>query len=220
MSDGVRRVASSLIAGLLAAIAMGTAATAQVSPGKKHDSKQPIDITSDSLEVEQDKQLATFRGKVDAIQGEIHLRADTLVVHYRQRDDSANQPGGPGAKPQPPKNAAKPSGSPPTSDPFGGGAISHIDAIGHVFVSSPDETAQGDTGAYDVDSQTIVLDGQLVILTHCENVLKGTHAVMNLDTGHSTLDVPPGQRVHGLFVPEKKGEQPGEPPPAGKEGCK
>src|SRR5579864_7306747 len=142
MSGVLRRGASLLLAGLFATFAGGGVATAQLALGQKHDNSQPIEISADSLEVEQDKQIATFRGKVDAIQGEMHLRADTLVVHYRQKGDAGSK--APQAK-SPPKTGGA------GGDPFGGGAISRIDASGNVFVSSPEETAQGDTGVYDVD---------------------------------------------------------------------
>ena len=47
-----------------------------------HDSSLPIAITSDTLEVQRENQVAIFRGNVDAVQGEMNLRADTLVVRY------------------------------------------------------------------------------------------------------------------------------------------
>jgi lipopolysaccharide export system protein LptA len=189
------------------ALAAGGAGLAQTALGGKHDNKAPIEIKADSLEVEQDKQLATFRGNVDATQAEIRLRADTLVVHYRPKDQVPNASG----KAQPAK-AAKPAPAADgtanaSSDPFTSGAISHIDAIGHVVVTSPEETAVGDTGFYDVDKQLIELEGSNVILTRCQDVLKGKKAIMHLDTGQSFLDTAPGQRVYGLFIPEQKGAQ-------------
>ncbi|HYM31252.1 MAG TPA: LptA/OstA family protein [Candidatus Cybelea sp.] len=192
---------------LVLGLAFGAGAEAQTRPAAKHDTKQPIDISSDSLEVEQDKQIATFRGNVDALQGDLRLKADTLIVHYRNKADSP-----PAAQP-PPKTAAKGSAAGAAAsadaDPFAGGSISRIDANGHVFVSSPEESGRGDTGYYDVDKRVIVLEGSQVVLTRGQNVLRGNRAVMNLDTGRSTLDVAPGQRVHGLFVPEQNSGQGG-----------
>lgn len=190
---------SALVGGL--AVAAG-AALAQATLGAKHDNKAPIEISADSLEVEQDKQRATFRGNVDATQAEIRLRADTLIVHYRPKDQIPKTSGKTAAA-KPAADGAATGGS----DPFSSGAISHIDAVGHVVVTSPQETAQGDSGFYDVDQQTIELTGSNVILTRCQDVLRGKRAVMHLDTGQSTLDTAPGQRVYGLFVPEQKGAQ-------------
>jgi lipopolysaccharide export system protein LptA len=202
----MRRRGSGLAAAVLVGLALAAgAARAQATVDGKHDNKAPIEITADSLEVQQDKQLATFRGNVNATQAEIRLRADTLVVHYRQKEPTpANGKAG-AAKP----NQATTAGG--GSDPFTSGAISHIDAIGHVIVTSPTETAQGDSGFYDVDKQLIELEGNNVILTRCQDVLKGKKAVMHLDTGESTLDTAPGQRVYGLFIPQQNGAA----PPAG-----
>ena len=199
----MRRRGTGLAAAVIVGLALASgAAQAQATLGGKHDSKAPIEITADSLEVEQDKQLATFRGSVNAIQAEIRLRADTLVVHYRQKDQTpANAKAG-AAKPT---TATTAGGG---SDPFTSGAISHIDAIGHVVVTSPTETAEGDSGFYDVDKQLIELEGDNVILTRCQDVLKGKKAVMHLDTGESTLDTAPGQRVYGLFIPQQNGTAP------------
>ncbi len=78
-------------AGLLVwTLLFGAPAFGQLELGGGHDANQPIEITADSLEVQQDKQLAIFRGTVDAVQGEMNLRADVLVVHYRSREDNQN----------------------------------------------------------------------------------------------------------------------------------
>ena len=63
-------------------------AWAQVGTG--YDTSLPIEITADSLEVQQEEQLAVFTGNVDAVQGELNLRADRLVVHYRTNAADSN----------------------------------------------------------------------------------------------------------------------------------
>jgi len=143
---------------------------------------QPIEITADTLEVRQSDNLAIFRGQVDAIQGDLLLRADVLVVHYREKsasDDNASD------------------------DQMG---VSRIDVEGNVFVSSPKETAQGERGVYDVDNALINLEGN-VVLTQGDNVITGDALEMNLATGESRVisdtDGSP-KRVRGLFMPQKK----------------
>lgn len=149
-------------------------ATAQATK-EMLDSDQPIEINADSLEVQQDKQLAVFRGNVDATQGRIKLKADELRVHYL--DSKAGEEGVTGS-------------------------IRRIDAVGKVFIWSPTETAQGDRGVYDVAAKRITLTGQ-VVLTRGQNVLRGKRLVMNTETGVSRMDAG-GGRVKGLFVPPKK----------------
>lgn len=152
--------------------------TADNRPQIQHDTDQPIEINADSLEVEQNQQVATFRGNVDAIQGQIRLRADELKVHYRNGgDDSASAAGT-------------------------AGAIVRIDAVGNVFVSSPTETAQGNVGVYDIDNREITLTGQ-VVLTRGDNVLRGERLVLNMATGRSRIESG-GERVRGIFVPSQK----------------
>ena len=143
----------------------------------KHDSSQPIEITADALDVAQSDQTAIFSGNVVAIQGDLRLGSDNLRVYYRQGDERA---------------AAE-------------GAISKIDAIGAVTVSSPRETATSEWGVYDVDAGQITLGGK-VVLTRGENVLRGEQLVIDLETGHSRIvgQQGGGGRVKALFVPAKK----------------
>lgn len=158
-----------------------SAALAQSPTRPAHDSSLPIEITADSLEVRQDRRVAVFRGSVLAVQGEMRLRADEVVVHYR------DGVGGKGAE---------------------AGSISRIDADGGVLFSSPAETAEGKHGVYDVDHSTITLTGS-VVLARGDNVIRGEYVVLNLATGQSRIEAgPPGAgtrpRVKSIFVPKGK----------------
>jgi lipopolysaccharide export system protein LptA len=71
---------------LLAFVLLAGSAVAQqeAQPQRKAAQEEdPVEIVSDSLVVEQEKQLATFTGNVDAVQGEMRLRADKLLVYYQ-----------------------------------------------------------------------------------------------------------------------------------------
>ena len=165
-----------IIAGLAADLKPAMAQLDQLNGS--HDSQAPIEITADTLEVKQSENLAIFRGDVDAVQGDMVLKADLLVVHYRENNDVPDQPG-----------------------------ISKIDVEGNVFVSSPNETAQGARGIYDVDNQKIWLSGG-VILTQGDNIIQGGQLELDLVSGKSKVtSAEPGssngERVHGLFVPKK-----------------
>ncbi len=166
--------------GAAIALAVGLAALAapvssQVDPGEGYDTSLPIEITADSLEVQQDLETAIFRGNVDAVQGELNLRADQLTVHYRKGDNGEN-------------------------------SVSRIDAEGNVFLSSPNEMAQGDRGIYNVDADTIELTGS-VVLTRGENVIKGNRLTLNLVTGKSKMESGAGgERVKALFVPQSESQ--------------
>ena len=96
--------------------------------------------------------------------------------------------------------------------------ISHIEAEGNVFLSSPSETVSGDEGIYNVTDGTIELYGSIV-LTRGENVIRGDRLELNLKTGHSRViseaSGSSGGRVKGLFIP-KSDDGPKNPdsPPA------
>jgi lipopolysaccharide export system protein LptA len=169
------------------------------SEALQHDSKLPIEITADSLEVVQDDEIATFLGNVDAVQGDLVLSSDELRVHYRGSED-----GGDGIA----------AGT--------GGSIRRIEAKGNVFLSSPQETAQGEFGVYDVDGALLTLEGA-VVLTRAENVVRGERLEIDLATGRSQMfaAVPstaggtPSQRVKAVFVPPSDPVAPAAGPAGG-----
>jgi lipopolysaccharide export system protein LptA len=160
---------------LAAAAAMMGAALAQQVPGRDPDA--PIEIEADNLEVRRDQRLAIFTGNVDAIQGTMTLNTDELRVTYR--DDGAG--GG---------------------DAQVGGAISRLEAVGSVVITTVKERATGSRGIYDVDAGTMRLEGG-VQLFRDDNVLTGQTLVMDLNTGVSTLDAGGSGRVKGVFRPER-----------------
>lgn len=142
---------------------------------------KPVEISSDMLDVDQEQSQAIFSGNVIARQGNINMRADQMVVHYRNAGGEAEGDMGKG--------------------------ISRIDAAGNVIFSNPTDTAKGDTAVYNVDNETLDLMGN-VLLTRDKNILKGTRMNYNLTTGRSVLTAggstvagSGGGRVHGLFVP-------------------
>ncbi len=157
---GGRRAPWAAWGAIWAVLLLATAASAQNNPlldESGHDSSLPIAISADAMEVEQSQRRATFLGAVDARQGEFALRADKLVVHYRDRSQGGDR-----------------------------GSIRLIEAMGDIFLVTPSETAQGDAGSYDVDAGIVTLTGQ-VVLTNADAVLTGARATMNLATGESRV---------------------------------
>lgn len=92
--------------------------------------------------------------------------------------------------------------------------ISHINASGHVVVSSLEEIATGDQGVYDLDTGIATLTGH-VSLAKGDSVMRGQYAVVDLNKniGH-LLSAPPSAalasdkrpRVEGLLVPRSKAD--------------
>lgn len=87
------------------------------------------------------------------------------------------------------------------------GKPAFIDGAGNVLFTSTSGNASGDTGVYDLNTKNITLDGK-VVLTKEKNVMRGTHLVMNMDTGKAQLTAKgaPGGRVQGVFTPPPKGK--------------
>jgi lipopolysaccharide export system protein LptA len=142
------------------------------------DSKKPIEISADALEVLQAKNTAVFTGNVIAKQGAITMNAAQMTVSYRKAGAEGQM----------------------------GSGIYRLSAEGKVLFTTPAETAQGDSAIYDVDNKTIHLAGN-VLLNRNKNVLKGSKLDYNLATGRSVLigsSAQPGGRVQGLFVPEER----------------
>lgn len=175
---------------------------AHAAKKKNDNAAKPIEITADSLEVFRDQNKAIFTGDVDAVQGDMTLKSDVMVVHYKENKGTKNK-----------ADAAM--------GPAGSNSIERIEAKGNVFLSTPEETAQGKTGDYNLDKKIVHLN-ENVILTKGKNVVKGDHLVYNLDTGHSKVwsDAEQGtsvktsgepqkkkQRVRSIFVPNSSGKK-------------
>lgn len=146
------------------------------------DSKEPIEISSDSLEVMQKDRVAIFRGNVIARQSKVTLNANEMKVFYKE--------GGSG-------DAAGATGS-----------VSKIEVMGDVLLVTAQESAESDKGVYQVDKKHVTMLGN-VSLTKDKSVIKGNRLEYDLATGKSVLTSlsmdnqgKKGNRVRGVFVPE------------------
>lgn len=179
------RIAKLYILPLLLIALPAYAASNPLASSGKHDTNQPIEINADQLEVFQEENRAVFSGNVVAIQGDVRLKSDKMNVFYKS---GGNEKG---------KQPAQ-------------GGIQKIEVTGNVFLSTPQETASGEVGVYDVENQRIDLNNK-VVLTRDKNVLKGDKLTYNFATGKSVITggtqaAPEGgkkERVRALFIPEK-----------------
>jgi lipopolysaccharide export system protein LptA len=99
------------------------------------------------------------------------------------------------------------------------GHASKMEALGHVVVDSPSGQAVGDNGFYDVPTQVLRLNGN-VVLTKEANVMRGSALEISMATGIAHLTgggaqtAAPGQppqpqgRVQGLFIPAQRTAEP------------
>lgn len=112
------------------ALVFGISVSAQ-SILKDHDTRQPLDISAERLEMQQKQGRAIFSGAVQVTQGKLLLRSDTITVFYKLDSGETNP------------------------------AISRLDAQGKFSVTSETETLTGDWGIYDVDRQLITVGGDV-----------------------------------------------------------
>ena len=189
-------------------IALAVAATAAVgafaqtqttAPGvsalKGHNTNAPVDISSNSLEVQDRADRAVFVGNVHAVQADLTLDTQRLTVAY------SNKPA-----------AAQTGAAPPAATPNGTGIqIDRLDATGGVTVHSPSETAKGDFGVYDLNRKLITLVGNVQLVRGDSNIM-GSRLVIDLNSGRAVVDGGPpgvaqsGGRVTGHFTVPQHGQ--------------
>jgi lipopolysaccharide export system protein LptA len=191
---------SAAAATALLALVPATEAAAQKNPsppsqglpnalqGFSQNRDQPVRIQSDGLVVRDKDKVATFTGNVRVTQGDTEMRSKVLVVYYVDTSK-------PAAAVSTTMKAVQPGSSEQQQ-------IRRIEATGEVLVIQKEQTAAGDSGIFDMPSNTVTLNGNVVV-THGKDVVKGQRLMVDLGTGVSRID---GGRVDALF---------GSPPPNG-----
>jgi len=166
---------------------------------QNHD--QPVHIEAATLEVRDKDKVATFSGDVKVKQGDTGLRCKSLVVFYEGNDADGKT-----------LQAASPG-------PGGQQRIKRLEARGGVVVTQKEQTATGENGIFDMKTNTVTLNGN-VVMTQGQNVLRGDRLVVDLTSGVSRVESGKnGQgRVQGLFQPgsgslDLKSGTPGGPAP-------
>ena len=159
--------------------------------GMKHDATQPVEITSDRLELDQGTGSAVFTGTVKVGQGTLRLAADRVEVFYD------NTPA-PKAKATGAEAAAKPDAAQPAASPSPSptGKVQRMIAIGNVTLANGTEAAEAQKATYEVAAGTIEMEGD-VLLTQGQNALSSQKLSIDLNKGTGQLD----GRVKTVFVP-------------------
>ena len=152
--------------------------------GFSQNRNQPVQIEAATLEVRDKDKVATFSGDVKVKQGDTGLRCKSLVVFYEGNDADGKT-----------LQAASPG-------PGGQQRIKRLEARGGVVVTQKEQTATGETGIFDMKTNTVTLNGN-VVMTQGQNVLRGDRLVVDLTSGVSRVESGKnGQgRVQGLFQP-------------------
>ena len=160
---------------------IGPLAAQEISVLKGHETQKPIDIVAERLEVRDKENIAIFNGDVEANQGDLNFKADTITVYYRTVEGVTN----------------------PT--------VERLDVTGNVRLESPSEYAEADWGVYDVEKRLVTLGGAVMlrrggtVIRGQRIELDLRTGITKFDSSGSGLQNPDGARVRGRFtLPEDK----------------
>ncbi len=161
------------MARFISMIAVACVAAAAALPASAQIGQQrgPIDITADSTEFVDRDRMARWVGRVDVRQGDARLLADRLDVYFAEGPDG--QPG----------------------------EVVRLVADGSVAYITPEETARGDRGVYSIDTDQIVLTGNVTLLRG-RDTLVGHELIVEPSVGRSRL-VSTDERVRAVIYPEE-----------------
>lgn len=197
-----RAVAAGLAALALAAVAPAAtgqptarapAAAAAAAPAGARFGQPgaPLDVSADNTEVLQAENKSILIGRVEIVQGQSRMRAPRVVLFFN-------------------KNNGVKGGAPGAASP---GPISRMEADGPVYFVTPTQTAKGDRGIYEAETETITLIGNVVV-TQDKNVSTGDKLVIQQRTNQITMSGGPSTsgRVRGVFYTNDKPAPPATQP--------
>lgn len=184
--------AAGLILGLLAMSPAQAQQGAPLDGIKLSDSKDPVGIDADKLEMRDKDGVAVFTGNVSVKQGDILLRAGRMQVFYSKAN---------GADDKSKSGIGGLSGS-----GLSAGGIEKLKVDGKVYLKSGTQVATGDEGVYDSKTQTMVLTGKKVVLSDGDNIASGCKLTANTQTGKAFLESCKGQsgRVSIILSPKSE----------------
>ena len=160
------------------ALGLGLAAAPVAQAQLARNSKAPVDITADQLELVNSQCSAVYSGGAEALQETSRLRANELKIIY------APAPPGGG------KNGC-------SSD------LLRMEATGSVFYVTPEQRVRGDKAVYDAKTQTLTVTGS-VAASRGQDVMKGERLVVNTVSGDARMEgggERSGRRVRTVIYP-------------------
>jgi lipopolysaccharide export system protein LptA len=135
---------------------------------------QPVEVEANEMEIIDADKQAVFRGQVDAVRGDQHIRSDAMTVFYedvKQADGTSKS------------------------------EVSKLDATGNVIVTTAKQLITGDWAKMDVTANTLVVGGKVKVVEG-KTTLQGEKLNVDLNTNR-TLMVGGGKvRAKASFVPK------------------
>jgi lipopolysaccharide export system protein LptA len=119
----------------------------------------PVEVEANEMEIIDADKQAIFRGKVDAVRGDQHIRSDIMTVFYAE----VKQPDG-------------------TSK----SQASKLDATGNVIITTRKQTITGDWAKMDILANTLLVGGG-VKLVEGKTSLRGEKLTVDLSTDRTLM---------------------------------
>ena len=119
----------------------------------------PVDVEANEMEIVDADKQAIFRGKVDAVRGDQHIRSDIMTVFYAD----VKQPDG-------------------TSK----SQASKLDATGNVTITTSKQVITGEWAKMDILANTLLVGGH-VKLTEGKTTLQGEKLTVDLNTERTLM---------------------------------
>jgi len=172
----LRRLTTALCCCLFAATVAVAAAQSKSGDGDSSAENRRIRITADQLTTNSAESFAEFTGNVEAVQADFTIRADSLRIYYRRKEE----------KPEPEAVAQD--------------SIQRIVANGNVRINTGEQSAKSDRAEYSVEDGRLTLIGKGSTITDGLNSIEGSRLTLNRFTGEITVDGGE-QRVRAVFYP-------------------
>ncbi|MBW2322290.1 MAG: hypothetical protein JRF41_02010 [Deltaproteobacteria bacterium] len=174
---------------------------------KKKIQSGSIQITTDRLEVDDNKKVVFLNGKVTIRWEDLVLTCDIARVFYREiRVTTKNQNSNPDSGSSPPASASKPAQK---KDAEVHREILRLEAEGHVKVAMKNSVALAGKAVYETKSRLITFTDSPQVWRG-KDVLSGDRITMYLDDGRSVIESGPEKKVKATFYqpPQKRDEPP------------
>lgn len=159
-----------------------TCAKAAPIPGEENN--LPVDVTSDTMVYNADKNTVVFQGKVEALRGEFKMWSEVLTLYLAKNNDEGKD-----------KFSA--------TTAMDGGNLDRIVAEKNVRFENGTQTGSAQKATYYSAKSLLILEGN-PILHDGDNSIKGTVIRYYINENRSVVEGGPKQRVHAVFSSNKK----------------
>ena len=143
------------------------------------NSREPIQITADTMEADNRERTFAFKGNVKVVQGQTVITSERLKVWYRGEGEApATAAGGPSR-------------------------IEDIEAEGNVVILFDGRTAKSDKARYSAEDETLTLLGDQATIIDGPNTISGARITLYRTQDRITVEGGREKRVEAVFFPDE-----------------